>query len=141
MSDIKIYHKVKRNGGIKCNSSSTHFHPRKWHQVPHSLGRWPGIEGMGKEKNSWQPEQSERIHRLQDASYFCRRNELTESITLFALPWEFLPTEIGGIHSEKGINLNLSPSVTDLVNLLLVYVAQTTHLTILNFFVFNLVIS
>jgi hypothetical protein len=50
MSDIKNYRKVKRHGGIKCKSSSTHFHPRKWHQVPHSLGRWPGIEAMGNKK-------------------------------------------------------------------------------------------
>jgi hypothetical protein len=50
MTDIKIYQKVKLNGGIKCNSNSTHFHPRKWHQVLHSLGRWPGIEALGKKK-------------------------------------------------------------------------------------------
>jgi hypothetical protein len=75
------------------------------------------------EKNSWQPEQSERIHRLEDASGCWRRNEFTESITLFALPWEFLPNENGGIHSKKKISLNLSLPVIDWVTLLLVYVA------------------
>ena len=87
------------------------------------LRKLAGTWGDGDEKNSWQPEQSERIHRLAHASCCWHGNELTESITLFALPLEFLPTEIGGIHSKKRISSNLSLSVVDWVTLLLVYVA------------------
>ena len=59
------------------------------------LRKLAGTWDDGNGKNSWEPEQCERIHRLADASCCWRRNELTESITLFALPWEFLPTENG----------------------------------------------
>jgi len=133
---LKFTIRWREMAGLSVNLAPPTSNPGNGIRFP-QLRKLAGTWGDGEEKNSWQPEHSERIHSLEVASCCWRRNELTESITLFALPWEFLPTENGGIHSKKRIFLNLSLSVTDWVILLLVYVAETTHLTILNCFVFS----